>query len=296
MERISDDSRAEIVSLVPDAPLSRRGFVVTSLATGFAAAAGPVAAETMIKTDTAGLDAKEVKIPVKDGQIPGYVAMPASGGPFPILLVVMEVFGVHEHIKDLCRRAAKAGYLAVAPELYARQGDASKYTMQELQKLIADIVSKVPDEQVMSDLDAAADWAEKNKGAAGKVAITGFCWGGRIVWLYAAHSPKLKAGAAWYGRVVGQASPMNPKHPIDLVKDMKAPVLGLYGGKDQGIPVDTVQMMESELKKAGKKAEIKIYPDSGHGFNADYRPSYNKADAEDGWKRMMAWFKENGAA
>jgi carboxymethylenebutenolidase len=295
MERMSDN-KADVISLVPDAPLSRRGFVVTSLATGFAAAAGPVMAETMIKTDTAGLDAKEVKIPTKDGQMPAYVAMPASGGPFPVLLVVQEVFGVHEHIKDVTRRAAKAGFLAVAPELYARQGDASKYTMQELQKLIADIVSKVSDEQVMGDLDAAAEWAEKNKGAPGKLAITGFCWGGRIVWLYAAHQPKLKAAVAWYGRIVGTSNAMTPKNPIDLVKDMKAPVLGLYGAKDQGIPVDTVEMMESEMKKAGKKAEMKIYPNSGHGFNADYRPSYNKADAEDGWKRMLDWFKANGAA
>ena len=299
MERMSDDSRAEIVSLIPDAPLSRRGFVVTSLATGFAAAAGPVAAETMIKTDTTGIDAKEVKIPTKDGQMPAYVAMPAQGTNFPIVLVVQEIFGVHEHIKDLCRRFAKAGHLAVAAELYARQGDASKYTMQEIPKLFAEIVSKVPDAQVMSDLDAAADWAGKNKGAAGKLAVTGFCWGGRVVWLYAAHSANLKAGVAWYGPLVRNPqrdTALQPKAPLDLAKDMKAPVLGLYGGKDQGIPVDTVQMMEAELKKAGKKAQIQVYPDAQHGFNADYRPSYNKAAAEDGWKRMMDWFKANGAA
>lgn len=295
MERIPV-ATADLISLVPDAPLTRRGFVITSLATGFAAAAGPVAAQTMIRTDTSGLDAKEVKIPVKDGQIPAYAAMPAAGGPFPVLLVVQEVFGVHEHIKDICRRAAKAGYLAVAPELYARQGDASKYTMAEIQKLLAEVVSKVSDAQLMSDLDAAAEWAEKNKGAAGKLAVTGFCWGGRVVWLYAAHQPKLKAAVAWYGRVAGPTNAMTPKNPIDLVTDMKAPVLGLYGGKDQGIPVDTVKSMESELKKAGKKAEFHIYPDAGHAFHADYRPSYNKAAAEDGWKRMLAWFKQHGAA
>lgn len=295
MERISD-AKAEHVSLVPDAPLSRRGFVVTSIATGFAAAAGPVAAQSVIKTDTAGLEAKEIKISTKDGNIPGYVAMPAQGSNFPVVMVVQEIFGVHEHIQDLCRRLAKSGYLAVAPELYARQGDPRKYTMQEIQKLISEIVAKVPDAQVMSDLDATMEWAGKNKGNADKVAITGFCWGGRIVWLYAAHSAKLKAGVAWYGRVVGQASPLTPKNPIDVVADIKAPVLGLYGGKDQGIPNDTVQMMESELKKAGKKAQIVMYPEAPHGFNADFRATYREADAKDGWKRMLDWFKANGVS
>jgi len=295
MERILD-AKADHVSLVPDAPLSRRGFVVTSIATGFAAAAGPVAAQTVIKTDTAGLDAKEIKIPTKDGSIPGYVAMPAQGSNFPTVIVVQEIFGVHEHIQDLCRRLAKMGYLAVAPELYARQGDPRKYTMQEIQKLISEIVAKVPDAQVISDLDATAEWAAKNKGNGDKLAITGFCWGGRVVWLYAAHSSKLKAGVAWYGRIVGSSNAMTPKNPIDLAKDMKAPVLGLYGGKDQGIPVDTVEMMESELKKAGKKAEFKIYPNAPHGFNADFRGTYREADAKDGWKRMLDWFKANGVS
>jgi carboxymethylenebutenolidase len=293
MERISDN-RADHVSLVPDAPLSRRGFVVTSLATGFAAAAGPVAAQTVIKTDTQGLDAKEIKIPTKDGQIPGYVAMPAQGSNFPVVLVVQEIFGVHEHIQDIARRLAKAGYLAVAPELNARQGDPRKYTMQEIQKIISEIFAKIPDAQVMSDLDATAEWASKNKGDVNRLAITGFCWGGRIVWLYAAYQPKLKAGVAWYGRVMGQDNAMTPKNPMDLVSEMKAPVLGLYGGKDQGIPVDDVKMMESELKKAGKKAEFVIYPDAPHGFNADFRATYREADAKDGWRRMLAWFKANG--
>jgi carboxymethylenebutenolidase len=293
MERIPD-SKADLVSLVPDSPLSRRGFVVTSLATGFAAAAGPVMAQTVIKTDTAGLDAKEIKIPTDSGDIPGYVAMPAQGSNFPVVIVVQEIFGVHEHIQDLCRRLAKAGYLAVAPELNARQGDPRKFTMQEIPKIVSEIFSKIPDAQVMSDLDATFAWAEVNKGDASRVAITGFCWGGRVVWLYAAHQPELKAGVAWYGRVVGTSNAMTPKNPMDLVKDMKAPVLGLYGGKDQGIPVDTVQMMESELKKAGKKAEFVIYPEAPHGFNADFRATYRKADAEDGWKRMLAWFKANG--
>ncbi len=299
MERMRDDSRNEIVSLIPDAPLSRRGFVMTSLATGFAAAAGPVNAQTMIKTDTTGLDAKEVKIPTQDGEMPAYAAMPAQGSNFPVVLVVQEIFGVHEHIKDLCRRFAKAGHLAVAPALYARQGDPSKYTMQEIPKLFAEIVSKVPDEQVMSDLDASFAWAEENKGDVAKVAVTGFCWGGRIVWLYAAHQPELKAGVAWYGPLVRNPqrdTALQPKPPIDLAKDLKAPVLGLYGGKDQGIPNDTVEMMQAELKKANSKSMIHVYPDAPHGFNADYRQSYRKDAAEDGWKRMMAWFKENGAA
>jgi carboxymethylenebutenolidase len=295
MERIPD-AKADHLSLVPDAPLSRRGFVVTSIATGFAAAAGPVVAQTVIKTDTAGLDAKEIKIPTKNGDIPGYVAMPAQGSNFPVVMVVQEIFGVHEHIQDLCRRLGKAGYLAVAPELNARQGDPRKYTMQEIPKIVSEIFAKIPDAQVMSDLDATAEWAAKNKGNGDKLAITGFCWGGRVVWLYAAHSSKLKAGVAWYGRIVGTSNPMQPKNPIDLAQDMKAPVLGLYGGKDQGIPNDTVQMMESELKKAGKKAEIVMYPDAPHGFNADFRGTYREADAKDGWKRMLDWFKANGVS
>ena len=289
------DHRADHRSLVPDAPLSRRGFVVTTLATGFAAAAMPVSAQTMIKTDSAGLDAKEVVIPPDDGRIPGYRARPAKPGKYPTVLVVQEIFGVHEHIKDVCRRFAKAGYYAIAPELYARQGDASK--ISDIPTILRDIVSKVSDKQVMGDLDAAVAVAAKSGYAdTGKLAITGFCWGGRVVWLYAAHNPKLKAGTAWYGPIKRDATENNPKHPLDLAAEMKAPVLGLYGGADQGIPTDTVEMMKDALKKANKKAEIVLYPDTPHGFNADYRPSYRKDKAEDGWKRMMAWFKANGAA
>jgi carboxymethylenebutenolidase len=200
---------------------------------------------------------------------------------------------VHEHIKDVCRRFAKLGYLAIAPELYARQGDVSKITsMSE----IMPIVAKVPDAQVMSDLDAAVAWAEKSgKGAASRLGITGFCWGGRIVWLYAAHSPKLKAGVAWYGRLVGQTNELQTKHPIDVAASLKAPVLGLYGGADQGIPLDTVERMRAALKAAGSKSEIVVYPDAPHGFHADYRPSYRKEPAEDGWKRLQDWFKKHGA-
>jgi len=221
--------------------------------------------------------------------------MPKSGKSFPVVLVVQEIFGVHEHIKDVCRRFAKLGHLAVAPELYARQGDVSKLT--NIQDVISKVVSKVPDAQVMSDLDAAVDWAGKTgKGDVSRLGITGFCWGGRIVWLYAAHSPKLKAGVAWYGRIVGQANQLQPKHPIDVAGSLKAPVLGLYGGKDQGIPLDTVEQMRAALKAAGNPSEIVVYPEAGHGFNADYRPGYDQEAAQDGWKRLQQWFKKYGAA
>jgi carboxymethylenebutenolidase len=281
------------INFEPKAHFTRREFVMTTLATGFAAAVQPVAASTRITTDAKGLAAGEVRIPVKDGKIPGYRAMPSGGKNLPTVLVVQEIFGVHEHIKDICRRLAKAGYLAIAPELYARQGDVSKLT--DIDQIIP-IVNKVPDAQVMSDLDAAAAWAAKNGGDPAKLAVTGFCWGGRITWLYVAHNQKVKAGVAWYGRVLGQPTPNTPKHPIDLVKDINAPVLGLYGGADAGIPNDTVDRMREALKAAGKKSEIHTYPDTPHGFNADYRPSYRKEAAEDGWKRLLAWFRKNGVA
>jgi carboxymethylenebutenolidase len=282
----------EAVSLLPKTDFTRRGFVVTTLAAGYALSVQPVSAET-IKTSSEGLEAGEVKIPVKDGEMPAYRAMPSKGGPFPTVLVVQEIFGVHEHIKDICRRLAKQGYLAVAPELYARQGDVSKET--DIQKLISTVVSKVPDEQVMSDLDATVAWAKKSgKGETSKLAVTGFCWGGRIVWLYAAHNPDLKAGVAWYGRLTGMTNDLQPKYPLDLVEELKAPVLGLYGGADMGIPNDTVEKMQTALKEAKKPSEIKLYPDTPHGFHADYRPSYRQEQAEDGWKRMLAWFKDHG--
>ncbi|MGE0680696.1 MAG: dienelactone hydrolase family protein [Candidatus Binatia bacterium] len=285
----------EIRGLLPKVHFTRREFVVTALAAGFALAVRPVSAQTMITTDASGLEAGEVKIPTADGQMPAYRAMPASGGPFPVVLVVQEIFGVHEHIKDVCRRFAKLGYCAVAPELYARQGDASKMT--DIQEIVSSVVAKVPDAQVMSDLDATVDWAEKSgKGDVKRLGITGFCWGGRIVWLYAAHSARLKAGVAWYGRLVGQANDLTPKYPLDLVSDLRAPVLGLYGGADQGIPIDSVEKMQAALKAAKKPSEIVIYPDTPHGFHADYRPSYRQEQAQDGWKRLQEWFKKNGAA
>jgi carboxymethylenebutenolidase len=283
----------DLHSLLPKTDLTRRGFVVTSLAAGFALAAQPVSAQT-ITTDSQGLEAGEVKVPVPDGQIPAYRAMPATGGPFPVILVVQEIFGVHEHIKDICRRLAKQGYFAIAPELYARQGDVSGLTnFQDILK----IVNKVPDAQVMSDLDAALASAKASgKADVAKLGITGYCWGGRIVWLYAAHNPNLKAGVAWYGRLVGQGDELHPKHPVDLVASMNAPILGLYGATDQGIPVETVERMRTALKDAGKTAEILVYPNTPHAFFADYRPSYRKEQAEDGWKRMLDWFKKNGVA
>jgi len=283
----------DFINFEPRTGFTRREFVVSTLASGFAMAVQPVAAQTQVTTDAKGLEAGEVKIAAKDGEIPAYRAQPAGRKDLPTILVVQEIFGVHEHIKDLCRRLAKSGYLAIAPELYARQGDVSKMsTIDEIRP----IVSKVPDAQVMSDLDAAADWAAKHNGNPGKLGVTGFCWGGRIVWLYAAHNPKLKAGVAWYGRVEGQGTELKPKNPMDLVKDMKAPVLGLYGGADAGIPTEGVERMREAMKAAGKTADIRVYPNTPHGFNADYRPSYRKEAAEDGWRRMLEWFHRNGVA
>ena len=282
----------DLTRLQPKWDFNRREFVVTSLATGFALAVQPVSAQT-ITTDTTGITAGEIRIKVKDGEIPAYRAMPDKGDKLPVVLVVQEIFGVHEHIKDLCRRLAKLGYLAVSPELYARQGDVSKET--NIGKIIGEVVSKVPDAQVMSDLDAAVEWAKQSgKGDASKLAVTGFCWGGRIVWLYSAHNPKVKAGVAWYGRLVGPVDELHPKHPTDIVDELRVPILGLYGGADSGIPADTVEKMNSLLKEKKKEGEIIVYPDTPHGFNADYRPTYRKEQAEDGWKRMLAWFKGHG--
>jgi carboxymethylenebutenolidase len=283
----------DLKSWLPKAGFTRREFVVTSLATGFALAVQPVAAQT-ITTDSKGLQAGEVKIPTADGPMPAYRAMPSAGGPFPTVLVVQEIFGVHEHIKDICRRFAKLGYFAVAPELYARQGDVSK--LKDFGAILK-IVSKVPDEQVMSDLDATVAWAKTTRKAdTAKLGITGFCWGGRIVWLYVAHNPGVKAGVAWYGRLVGTPDPLHPKHPVDLAGSLNAPVLGLYGGADAGIPAATIEQMRAAVSDAGKTAEIVVYPKAPHGFHADYRPSYRKEAAQDGWKRLLAWFKKHGVA
>jgi len=285
----------EFTNHFPKNTFTRRGFVVTALGSGFAAAVLPVGAET-ITTDANGLDAGEVKIPVADGMMPAYRAQPAGKSHLPTVIVIQEIFGVHEHIKDLCRRLAKLGYLAVAPELYARQGDPSKYP--EIKDLITNVVSKVPDAQVTGDLDATVAWAAKNHGN-GKVAVTGFCWGGRQTWLFAEHSDKIKAAVAWYGPLAGKPSELQPKSVIDGAALLKAPVLGLYGGLDQGITAEARDAMTAALKSAPAVAadsRIVVYPDAQHGFNADYRPSYNKADAEDGWAKMLAFIKAHGVA
>ena len=288
-----DERDSHLTSLLPPASLTRRGFVVTSLAAGFALATQPVSAATIV-TDSEGLTVGEVKIPVSDGEIPGYRAMPAEGGPFATILVVQEVFGVHEHIKDICRRLAKAGYFAVAPALYARQGDVTQMTnMDDVMKVVA----KVPEAEVASDLDATVAWAgTTGKADTAKLGITGFCWGGRQVWLYCAHNPKVKAGVAWYGPLERPKSEMTPMNPIDVVPQLKVPVLGLYGGADGGIPMTQIRAMQDSLKAAGNSSEIIVYPDTPHGFNADYRPSYRPEQAKDGWKRLLAWFKDHGVA
>jgi carboxymethylenebutenolidase len=270
---------------------NRRDFLLTKLTAGFALAVQPVAAAT-ITTDTKGITAGEVKIPTSDGEMPGYRAMPAKGSNFPTVIVIQEIFGVHEHIKDICRRLAKGGYMGVAPELYARQGDVS--SMSDIQQIVREVVSKVPDTQVMADLDATADWAAKNNGNPAELAVTGFCWGGRIVWMYAAHSDRLKAGVAWYGRLSTPPNDMAPTNPIDVADKLKAPVLGLYGGKDNGIPMEHVEKMQAALKAAGGKSQILVYPEAPHGFHADYRDSYREVDAKGAWQRMLIWFKKNG--
>ena len=265
---------------------------MSKLAVGFALAVRPIGAQT-ITTDTKGLIAGEVQIPMADGKmVPAYYARPNRSGKFPTVLVVQEIFGVHEHIKDLCRRLAKSGYMAVATEMFARQGDVSK--IQNAQEILDTVVSKVPDRQVMSDLDSTAAWAAKNSGSADRLAITGFCWGGRIVWLYAAHNPKLIAGAAWYGRLEGEKNALTPQNPLDYAALLRAPVIGFYGGKDTGISQESIERMRAALGVTETPSLIIVYEDAQHGFNADYRPSYNKEDAQDAWLKMLSWFKKVG--
>lgn len=291
-----NDFRKDFDSLLGQSKLSgtpdRRTFLKTALGTGFAAAVLPVCAQTMIKTDTAGLTAGEVAITVNGQRVPAYRAQPEGKTNLPVVIVVSEIFGVHEHIADIARRFAKLGYLAIAPDFFIRQGNPMAYSsIAELQK---EIIAKTPDEQVMGDIDAYVKWAGENGGDISRLGINGFCWGGRIVWLYSAHNPKVKAGAAWYGRIVGDKSALFPQHPIDIAPSLKVPVIGLYGGKDQGIPVATVEQMKEALQKAGNKSEFHVYPNSGHAFNADYRPSYVEADAKDAWTQVVAWFKGHG--
>jgi carboxymethylenebutenolidase len=291
------DAQALLHASGNDESPTRRTALKAALGVGYAATAMPIVAQTAIKTSSDGLKTGEVMVEVNGFKVPAYVAQPAGKTNLPIVLVVQEIFGVHEYIADTARRFAKEGYLAIAPELYARQGDPTTYGA--IADLIAQVVNKVPDAQVMADLDGMVKWAAANGGDANKVAVTGFCWGGRITWLYAAHSKAVKAGAAWYGRLVGAPNEMNPKHPIDLAGGINGPVLGLYGAADTGIPLDTVDKMKAALKEgsaAAKKSEFVVYPDAPHAFHADYRPSFRKEPAEDGWKRAIAWFKANGVA
>ena len=302
---LNNDQKNEFDALLPgqstEAGASRRTALKAALGVGYAAAAMPIMAQTAIKTPSDGLKTGETTYEVNGFKVPAFYAAPTGKTDLPVILVIQEIFGVHEYIADTARRFAQAGYLAIAPELYARQGDPSKYN--EMAKLMTDIVAKVPDEQVMADLDGAVKWAGANGGNLAKVGITGFCWGGRITWLYAEKSSNVKAGVAWYGRLVGAPSALTPKHPLDLASSLKAPVLGLYGGQDGGIPVATVDQMKTALADAGSKgnaaakaSEFVVYPDAPHAFHADYRPSYRKEAADDGFKRAMAWFKAHGVA
>ena len=286
--------KTEIDSLLPGRGFSRRDFVGTAVGSGFAAAVLPVGAQT-ISTDAQGLEAGPVSIPVGGFQMPAYRAAPKGKKNAPVVLVLSEIFGVHEHIADVARRFAKAGYFAVAPELFVRQGDAKAYS--EIGKLVADVISKVPDAQVMADLDATVAWAKTQGADTARLGVTGFCWGGRSTWLYAAHNPAVKAGVAWYGRLVGQSNALTPKNPVDLAGQLKAPVLGLYGGQDGGIPVSTVATMQEALAQgsaAAKASEFVLFKDAPHAFHADYRPSYRAAEAKEGWARCLDWFKTHG--
>ena len=281
-------------SLSPLLHPSRRGFLAAGLGSGFALAVLPVSAATIL-TDSEGLTAGDVAIPVPEGTIPAYRAMPATGGPFPTVLVIQEIFGVHEHIKDLCRRIAKLGYFSVATSLFERQGDVTK--MSSGREIIDSVVSKVPDAQVFADLDATVEWAHKSgKADTGRLGITGFCWGGRMVWLYAARNGKVKAGAAWYGQLSGPQTKLRPEWPIDIALHLKTPVIGFYGGADAGIPATDVDAMREALRKSESGSGILVYPNAPHGFNADYRPSYRPEDAKDAWARMLAFFKKHGVA
>jgi carboxymethylenebutenolidase len=284
------DEMTEIDGL-RDYPLARRGVLMTGLISGFTLATQRVEAQA-IHTDTTGLDAGETQIPTTDGKLPAYYAKPARKGTFPVILVNEEIFGVHEYIKDVCRRWAKLGYLAVATEYYARIGDLSKMT--DVKQIMSDVILKAPDAQYMSDLDSTAAWALENGGSSTRVGVMGFCRGGRQTWLYAAHSPHLKAAVAFYGPLLGTPSPIQPQTALDVAGELKCPLLGLYGGQDPSIPVESVRQAETKAKAAHETVDIVIYPDAPHGFHADYRPSYRQADAEDAWKRAIAWFHRFG--
>lgn len=292
MENLKEDFASLVAKTSISDGVDRRGFLKTALGTGFAAAVLPVCAQNVVKTDTKGLTTGEITVNVNGQAVPVYRAQPEGKTNLPVVLVISEIFGVHEYIADVTRRFAKLGYLALAPELFVRQGEPGSYgTIAELQK---EIISKVPDAQVMTDLDAVVAWAKANGGNTDKLGITGFCWGGRVTWLYAAHNPKIKAGVAWYGRLVGSNTPLTPKNPVDIAATLKAPVLGLYGAQDGGIPVTTVVQMKDALAKGRSKSEFIVFKNSGHAFHADYRTSYVEADAKEGWQQAVSWFKTHG--
>ena len=293
---LENDLHALLPGTGGDRGATRRAALKAALGVGYAVAAGPLAAQTAIRTPADGLTVGEISYEVGGFKVPAYRAAPAGRTGLPVVLVVHEIFGVHEYIADTARRFAHAGFLAIAPELYARQGDPGAYG--ELAKLQAEVVSKVPDAQVLGDLDGALAWAAANGGDAARAGITGFCWGGRITWLYAAQGP-VKAAVAWYGRLVGQSTELTPRHPIDLAAGLKAPVLGLYGGADPSIPLDTIDRMKTALadgSAAARASQFVVYPDAPHAFHADYRPSYRQGPAEDGWKRALEWFRRHGVA
>jgi carboxymethylenebutenolidase len=276
---------------------NRRQFARRGLGVGFAAAVQPIAAQTEIRTGSQGLEVGEITLDVQGFKLPVYRARPVGATRLPVVLVVSEVFGVHEYIADVARRFARRGYLALAPELFVRQGDAGSYG--EVAKLMSEVVNQTPDAQVMADLDACVAWAGVNGGDTKRLAVTGFCWGGRITWLYAAHQPALKAAVAWYGRLVSPPTALQPTRPLDVAARLQAPVLGLYGGKDEGIPLADVEHMKAALaagSASARKSEFVVYPDAPHAFHADYRPSYRKDAAEDGWKRCLDWLERQGVA
>ena len=297
---LREDFQRDFDALLPGATTAavptRRIALKAALGAGYAAAALPIVAQTAIKTPSDGLLVGEISYDVGGFKVPAYRAAPAGRTGLPVILVVHEIFGVHEHIADVCRRFARAGFMAIAPELYARQGEPGSF--RDVASLMRDVVAKVPDAQVLGDLDGALKWAAANGGDATKAGVTGFCWGGRITWLYAAHAP-VKAAVAWYGRLVGNASPLTPRHPVDVAAQLTGPVLGLYGGADAGIPLDTVDKMKVALaagNAAAKASQFVVYPDAPHAFHADYRPSFRAQAAEDGWRRALEWFRRHGVA
>ncbi|NNG24563.1 dienelactone hydrolase family protein [Telluria aromaticivorans] len=293
MKDLISDAKSLLAASAFSEGVDRRVFLKAAMGSGFAVAALPVVAQTQIQTSTEGLDAADHIIVINGQDVPVYRAQPKDRTNLPVVLVISEIFGVHEHIKDVARRFAKAGYMAVAPDMFVRQGDATKTPQPELMK---NIIAKTPDAQVMSDLDTVVTWTRQRGGNVDKLGITGFCWGGRITWLYASHNPKVKAGVAWYGRLVGETNALQTKHPIEVAQALKVPVLGLYGAKDGGIPLESVERMRKALDAGNSKSTIHVYPNSGHAFHADYRPSFNAEDAKDGWSKALNWFAKHGVA